>query len=99
MVTLVSEQFHGQCCTVWARRGRLHILGCRTFARRRLQDESVLLLDEVKLPSHMAGSEGVVSCNHHYLWGLNRQGKVTLHLQGCMCTKLTWCICDSQLPS
>ena len=28
----------------------------------------MFLLDEVELPGHVAGGEGVVAGDHHYLW-------------------------------
>lgn len=48
-----------------------------TFARRRLQNEGVLLLEEVQLPGHVAGGERIVSCYHHYLRGEREGSKIS----------------------
>lgn len=56
----------GGSCS-WTRGPPAHETRGLTFPRRRLQDQRLGLLDEVQLPSHVAGSEWVVTCDHDHL--------------------------------
>lgn len=49
-----------------------------TFAGRRLQNQSMFPLEEVQLPGHVAGSQRVVSCYHHYLRGKHKRSASVL---------------------
>lgn len=56
----------GGSCS-WTRGPPAHETRGLTFPCRRLQDQRLGLLDEAQLPSHVAGSERVVSRDHDHL--------------------------------